>query len=62
MASLVSDPRVASSFKACITQLKEEYPDFPVIVVGTTHSATSLTADVHEAFLHIVNVEVTISL
>lgn len=55
---LFTDPRVASSFKLIVSQLKNEYLEFPVVVIGTTHSHNSLATDVQEAFLHEVQIEV----
>ncbi|KAK3092432.1 hypothetical protein FSP39_002758 [Pinctada imbricata] len=52
------DPRVASAFRASIKRLMEEHSEYPVVVVGTTHSPAVLAADIHEAFLHSVNIEV----
>lgn len=55
---LFTDPRVASSFKLIVSQLKNEYLEFPVVVIGTTNSRNSLATDVQEAFLHEVQIEV----
>ncbi|XP_061172817.1 peroxisomal ATPase PEX6-like isoform X1 [Saccostrea echinata] len=54
----LADPRVAGTFKSCVVKLRKEYIEYPVVVIGTTHSPGQLAADVHEAFLHKVNIEV----
>lgn len=52
------DPRVAGTFKSCVVRLRKEYIEYPVVVIGTTHSPGNLASDIHEAFLHKVNIEV----
>nr|XP_022334212.1 peroxisome assembly factor 2-like isoform X2 [Crassostrea virginica] len=54
----VEDPRVAGTFKTCVVKLRKEYIEYPVVVIGTTHSPSNLASDIHEAFLHKVNIEV----
>ena len=56
------DPRVAGTFKTCVVKLRKEYIEYPVVVIGTTHSPSNLASDIHEAFLHKVNIEVSCSL
>ncbi|XP_048737243.1 peroxisomal ATPase PEX6-like isoform X2 [Ostrea edulis] len=54
----LADPRVAGSFKACVVKLRKEYIEYPVVVIGTTHSPGNLAADIHESFLHKIDIEV----
>ena len=55
---IVVDQRVISSFRKHMATLALESPDWPVVVIATTSTEDSLSSDVHEAFLHQINIEV----
>ncbi|VDI35901.1 peroxisomal ATPase PEX6-like [Mytilus galloprovincialis] len=50
------DPRVANTFRTCMQDLPKQC-EYPVVVIGTTSSANKLAADVHETFLHQLQIE-----
>ena len=43
-----------------VSQLGEENREYPLVVVATAHSAKMVSNDMHEAFLHHINVEVSV--
>ncbi|XP_069117699.1 peroxisomal ATPase PEX6-like [Argopecten irradians] len=53
----MDDPRVASSFQLCLRQQRRELLEYPVIVIGSTHSPNMLAADVRDSFLHEIQIE-----
>lgn len=57
----VVDPRVANTFRTCMQDLPKQC-EYPVVVIGTTSSANKLAADVHETFLHQLQIEVSMRL
>jgi len=48
---------VANTFRTCMQDLPKQC-EFPVVVIGTTTSTKTLAADVHETFLHQLQIEV----
>ena len=53
-----TDPRTAGSFYLNMMQQRKEMMEYPVIVIGSTHSPNQLATDVREAFLHEIHIEV----
>ncbi|KAL8590343.1 hypothetical protein ACOMHN_006459 [Nucella lapillus] len=51
------DPRVISSFHRNLTELTSQQMIYPVVVIATTHSPHSLSDDMHQCFLHELNME-----
>ncbi|KAK7505431.1 hypothetical protein BaRGS_00003176, partial [Batillaria attramentaria] len=54
---VTEDPRVISSFQRNICELTSEQKQYPVVVIATTHFPHSLSDDMHQCFLHELNIE-----
>ena len=55
---IFADTRVAENFHRAIESLSSDSPEWPIVIVATSPAPKLLTADIHEGFLHHVEIKV----
>ena len=56
------DARVSAMFTSAITDLLDDCSDWPVVVIATTTSLSSLTISLHDLFVHCTEFDVCLCL
>jgi len=58
--SLVVDARVSAMFTAAVTAMLDDCSDWPIVVIATTTSRSSLNVSVHDLFVHCTDIDVRV--
>ena len=52
------DARVSAMFTSAITDLLDDCSDWPIIIIATTTSRSSLSISLHDLFVHCIDFDV----
>ena len=58
----MTDARVSAMFTSAIADLIDDCSDWPVVVIATTTSPSSLSVSLHDLFVHSTDISVCVSL